>query len=56
MFALLFGLGYHTSTYRVTRDTYLKVANELKLATGPYKDALEAYVAGTVTYTKSLYE
>jgi hypothetical protein len=31
-------------------------ANELKLATGPYKAARDAYVAATATYTKSLYE
>jgi hypothetical protein len=34
----------------------LKAANELKLATGPYKAARDAYVAATATYTKSLYE
>jgi len=28
----------------------------LRLATGPYKAARDAYVAGTATYTKSLYE
>ena len=28
----------------------------LKLATGPYKAARDAYVAATATYTKSLYE
>ena len=39
-----------------TRDAYLKAANELKLATGPYKAARDAYVAATATYTKSLYE
>jgi len=37
MFALLFDLEHYTTTYRVTRDVYLKTANELKLATGPYK-------------------
>jgi hypothetical protein len=44
------------TTYRATRDAYLKAANELKLATGPYKAARDAYVAATATYTKSLYE
>ena len=44
------------TTYRATRDAYLKAANELKLATGPYKAARDTYVAGTATYTKSLYE
>jgi len=38
------------------RNDYLKAANELKLATGPYKAARDAYVAATATYTKSLYE
>ena len=39
-----------------TRDAYMKAANELKLATGPYKAARDAYVAATATYTKSKYE
>jgi hypothetical protein len=39
-----------------TRNAYLKAANQLKLATGPYKAARDAYVAATATYTKSLYE
>ena len=56
MFALLFDLGDYATTYRATRDAYLKAANELKLATGPYKAARDGYVAGTATYTKSLYE
>ena len=34
----------------------VQAANELKLATGPYKAARDAYVAATATYTKSLYE
>jgi len=46
----------HTGTYVETRDTYLKAAQALKLATGPYKAARDAYVAATATYTKSLYE
>ena len=37
MFALLFDLEDYATTYRATRDAYLKAANELKLATGPYK-------------------
>ena len=56
MFQLLFDLGDYATTYRATRDAYLKAANELKLATGPYKAARDAYVAATATYTKSLYE
>ena len=39
MFALLFDLEGYATTYRATRDAYLTVANELKLATGPYKAA-----------------
>jgi len=56
MFALLFDLEDYATTYRATRDAYLKAANELKLATGPYKASRDAYVAATATYTKSLYE
>ena len=56
VFALLFDLEDYATTYRATRDAYLKAANELKLATGPYKAARDAHVAATATYTKSLYE
>ena len=59
MFQLLkggFDLEAYHAVYKETRDAYLKAANELKLATGPYKAARDAYVAGTATYTKSLYE
>eukprot|EP00283_Hemiselmis_rufescens_P000205 CAMPEP_0173470274 /NCGR_PEP_ID=MMETSP1357-20121228/77789_1 /TAXON_ID=77926 /ORGANISM="Hemiselmis rufescens, Strain PCC563" /LENGTH=60 /DNA_ID=CAMNT_0014438543 /DNA_START=522 /DNA_END=704 /DNA_ORIENTATION=+ len=60
MFQLMFDLGEYATTYRATRDAYLKAANELKLATGPYKAAsgelelvggLEVRIAA-----KSLYE
>lgn len=51
-----FDLEDYATTYRATRDAELKAANELKLATGPYKAARDAYVAATATYTKSLYE
>ena len=44
MFQLMFDLGEYATTYRATRDAYLKAANELKLATGPYKAARDAYV------------
>jgi hypothetical protein len=44
------------TTYRETRDAYLEAANALKMATGPYKAARDAYVAASATYTKSLYE
>ena len=50
MFALLFDLEDYATTYRATRDAYLKAANELKLATGPYKAARDAYVAATATF------
>jgi hypothetical protein len=53
---MAFDLEDYATTYRATRDAYLKAANELKLATGPYKAARDAYVAATATYTKSLYE
>ncbi len=42
--------------YRETRNTYLKTANQLKLTSGPYKVARDAYVAATATYANSLYE
>jgi hypothetical protein len=56
MFALLFDLKDYATTYRATRDAYLKASNELKLTTWPYKAASDAYVAATATYTKSLYK
>ena len=40
--------------YGETRNAY--PANQLKIATVPYKAACDAYVAATATYTKSLYE
>jgi hypothetical protein len=49
MFALLFDLEDYATTYRATRDAYLKAANEP--ATGPYKTARDAYFAATATYT-----
>ena len=56
MIQKLFDLEDYAGTYRETRNAYLKAANQLKLATGPYKAARDAYVAATATYTKSLYE
>ena len=49
------------TTYRETRNAYLEVASQLKLATGHYNkrthlSARDAYVAATATYTKCLYE
>ena len=46
----------YAAPYTSSRDSYLKAAAALKLATGPYKAARDAYVAATATYTKSLYE
>jgi hypothetical protein len=37
MIAKLFDLEDYAGTYRETRNAYLKAANQLKLATGPYK-------------------
>ena len=51
-----FNLEEYATTYRATRNSYLKAASDLKLATGPYKAARDAYVVATSTYTKSLYE
>jgi len=49
-----FDLEDNATTYRATRDAYLKAANEMKLATGPYKAAREAYRQVAFSYTKSL--
>lgn len=46
----------HGHWYRETRGAHLNTDNQLKLATGSYKAARDAYVATTATYTKSLYE
>ena len=40
-----FDLEDYATTYRANRDAYLKAANELKLATGPYKAARDARIA-----------
>ena len=54
--AMAFELEEYATEYETRRTVYLKAANDLKLATGPYKAARDAYVAATATYTKSLYE
>jgi hypothetical protein len=46
----------YAKPYDTAREQYLKDAQALKEATGPYKAARDAYVAATATYTKSLYE
>lgn len=51
-----FNLESYAQTYRDTRGVYLEAASKLKLATGPYKAARDAYVIATATYTKSLYD
>jgi hypothetical protein len=56
MFALLFDLEDFGTTYRATRDSYLKAANDVKLANGPAKASRDAYVAASATYTRSLFE
>ena len=49
-----FDLEDYATTYRATRDAYLKSANELKLATGPYTAARDAYVKASAKYIESL--
>ena len=56
MFALLFDLEDYSTTDRAARDSYLKAANDVKLATGPSKASRDAYVAASATYTRSLFE
>jgi hypothetical protein len=41
------------STYRARRDAFLKAADELLLATAPYKAAMEAYKAATAVFVKN---
>lgn len=52
--AFAFDLEDYATTYRATRDAYLKAANEMKLATGPYKSARNAYQNATQDFIKSL--
>jgi hypothetical protein len=52
--ALAFDLEDYALTYRATRDAYLKAANELKLATGPYKSAQKSYNEAVQTYVSTL--
>merc|ERR1712167_448769 len=51
MFQILFDLEDYAGTYRETRDAYLKAANELKLATGPYKAARDSKRVCAVSHT-----
>lgn len=52
--AQAFDIEDYATTYRATRDAYLKSANELKLATGPYVSARKAYVEASMKYIESL--
>ena len=52
--ALAYDIEDYATTYRATRDSYLKAANELKLATGPYAAAKDSYVAANIRYNASL--
>ena len=52
--ALAFDIEDYATTYRASRDAYLKSLNELKLATGPYVAARDGYIAANVRYNASL--
>ena len=49
-----FDLEDYATTYRNTRDAYLKAANELQLASGPYKSARNTYQQAAFGYIGSL--
>lgn len=51
-----FDLQSYADVYESQRAAYMKAAEDLKLATGPYQAARDAYVAATATYTKEMYE
>jgi hypothetical protein len=42
-------------TYKETREAYLNAANQLKLSTGPFNAARDAYIEATNEYMNSLY-
>lgn len=42
--ALAFDLEDYATTYRATRDAYLKAGNERKLAHGPWSSAAKAWI------------
>ena len=58
MICNLFDLEDYAGSYRETRKGYFKAANQLKLATGPYKAArgMLTLLLPPPTVTKSLYE
>ena len=43
----------YATTMRATRDAYLKAANELHLAVGPYMSARDAYTIATIVLARS---
>ena len=49
-----FDLEDYATTYRATRDAYLKAANEMKLASGPYKAARDGYKQAAYNYIRTL--
>tara|TARA_B110001450_G_scaffold253347_1_gene276637 strand:+ start:457 stop:873 length:417 start_codon:yes stop_codon:yes gene_type:complete len=51
-----FDLEDYATTYRATRDAYLKALNEFKLATGPYHAARDAYVSASQAYIQTTYD
>jgi len=46
-----FDINDYVTTYRATRDAFLKATNELQLAIGPYMAAKEAYQSASAVYT-----
>lgn len=54
--AQAFDLEDYATTYRATRDAYLKAANEIRLATAPYKAAQKSYYNAVKTYVSGLNE
>lgn len=42
------------TTHRATRDAFIKTADELELAVGPYKSAKAAYESGSVVFTSMI--
>ena len=50
----IFTLEDYATLYRSTRDAYTKAAVRVKLATGPYKAAKDAYFTASVVHAKSL--
>ena len=49
-----FDLAEYATTYRATRDAYLKAANEVQHAAGPFKSARDSYRQVATEYIQSL--